>query len=231
MPRFYASYENSKNKNERLQRIPFPDNIWIAIDTLIMIMVTAGVVLLFTFVDAIQRFFERNSWVNFIIIGVSSFVLLIFALVPKVRSRPIGVYIMLSIVIALLSVGLAALLSPVGLKAGLISLACILVVEIPIVVLAMRMRRMSEMGLIVFNSITLFLVIVGVILSISDVFFEQNFLFTCVNNHDLIGWLVDFNAVEFTTAFIIWSCTICIFGLSESSLAFFFNETKQQSGL
>ncbi|CAH8853253.1 unnamed protein product [Trichobilharzia szidati] len=247
MPRFYASYENSKNKNERLQRIPFPDNIWIAIDTLIMIMVTAGVVLLFTFVDAIQRFFERNSWVNFIIIGVSSFVLLIFALVPKVRSRPIGVYIMLSIVIALLSVGLAALLSPVGLKAGLISLACILVVEIPIVVLAMRMRRMSEMGLIVFNSITLFLVIVGVILSISDVFFEQNIiffmavafwilfilflLFTCVNNHDLIGWWMDFIAVEFTTAFIIWSCTICIFGLSESSLAFFFNETKQQSGL
>ncbi|CAH8820587.1 unnamed protein product [Trichobilharzia szidati] len=154
---------------------------------------------------------------------------------------------MLSILIALLSVGLAALLSPVGLKAGLISLACILVVEIPIVVLAMRMRRMSEMGLIVFNSITMFLVIVGLILSISDVFFKQNIivfmavafwilyplflLFICVNNHDLIGWWMDFIAVEFTTAFIIWSCTIFIFGLLESSLAFFFNETKQQSGL
>ncbi|CAH8863227.1 unnamed protein product, partial [Trichobilharzia szidati] len=67
MPRFYASYGNSDYTTERLQRIPFPDNIWITIYTVIMIMVTAGVVLLFTFVDVIWKFFKKNSWVYFII--------------------------------------------------------------------------------------------------------------------------------------------------------------------
>ncbi|CAH8848959.1 unnamed protein product [Trichobilharzia szidati] len=145
------------------------------------------------------------------------------------------------------SVVLAALLSPVGLKAGLISLACILVVEIPVVLTALLLPRLNGKGLVVFYYVAWTLAIVGVILIIFYVFFQKQiilalavafcilfilfFLFTCVNNHDLIGWLVNFSAVEFTTAFIIWSCTICIFGLSESSLAFFFNETKQQSGL
>ncbi|CAH8863245.1 unnamed protein product, partial [Trichobilharzia szidati] len=108
--------------------------------------------------------------------GVGFLVLLIFLFVEKIRSRRVGVYVMLSIVIVLLSVLLAALLSPVGLKAGLISLACILVVEIPIVVTAMLLPQMNLKGLIVFNSVAGTFAIVGVTLNVFYVFFKQQII-------------------------------------------------------
>ncbi|CAH8863215.1 unnamed protein product, partial [Trichobilharzia szidati] len=76
--------------------------------------------------------------------------------------------------IVLWSVGFAAFLSPVGLKAGLISLACILVVEIPIVALAMLMRRLNPLGVIVFDMVTLTLAIVVLVLSVFYVFSKQD---------------------------------------------------------
>ncbi|CAH8848961.1 unnamed protein product [Trichobilharzia szidati] len=242
MSSVYDLYDNSTYKNERLQRTPLRFYIWILIDTLIMVMVTAGVVLLFTFVNVIGEFFKTNFWIKFTILGVGFLVFLIFFFVEKIRSRRVGVYVMFSIVIATLSVVLADILSPVGLKAGLISLACILVVEIPIVVTALLLPRMNEKGLVVFNSVAWTSAIVGVILIIFSVFFEQQIilalavafcilfilflLFTCVNNYDLIAWWMDFIAVEFTTAFIIWLCTISMYGILESTLAKFFKETN-----
>ncbi|CAH8863247.1 unnamed protein product, partial [Trichobilharzia szidati] len=50
MSRLYESFENSKYNYGSLQRIPLPDSIWILIDTLLMIMETAVVFLLITFV-------------------------------------------------------------------------------------------------------------------------------------------------------------------------------------
>ncbi|CAH8863223.1 unnamed protein product, partial [Trichobilharzia szidati] len=76
--------------------------------------------------------------------------------------------------IVLWSVGFAAFLSPVGLKAGLTSLNCILVVEIPIVALAMLLPRLNVMGVIVFDTVTSTLAIVVLVLSAFYVFSKQD---------------------------------------------------------
>ncbi|CAH8863225.1 unnamed protein product, partial [Trichobilharzia szidati] len=112
--------------------------------------------------------------------GVGLLVLLLFVFVSRIRSRPIGVYVVFSIVIVLWSVGFAAFLSPVGLKAGLISLACILVVEIPIVALAMLMPRLNPLGVIVFDTVTLTLAIVVLVLSVFYVFSKQDIILALV---------------------------------------------------
>ncbi|CAH8864283.1 unnamed protein product [Trichobilharzia szidati] len=203
-----------------------------------MVAVTVGLVVLFTAVSNIPKFFKERVYLVYIMMSVAIILLLLIALVGKIRSNFYAVPIVLWIMVILWSVIFAAVFSPTDWKCALISFAVTITVTAGVVLVAMRLPPLSVKGFILFLSVSAVLGVSAAVLTIcyhliselktSSIFcillavpfalFLLLVMFIFVNIRTWIMWWFTPNSMGFILAFVIWFHMISLFAQIYSSL-------------
>nr|CAH8865018.1 unnamed protein product [Trichobilharzia regenti] len=208
------------------------------INMTLMILVTVGLVILFSFVPSITRFFMEHSYLAYIIMSVATIPLLLVTLVREIRLNFFAVHILIWVMVISWSVIVAAVYSPVDLKYGLIALAVTILFTLGVVLVAMKLPQLSEKGFNVLLAISAVLGVLAVVVRISCysmnklkeglifckllavpvVLFIHSVMFICVNVRRWIMWWFTPNTIDVILASIIWCHMISLFAQIYSSL-------------
>nr|CAH8865142.1 unnamed protein product [Trichobilharzia regenti] len=196
-----------------------------------MVSVTVGLVVLFTNVSTISDFFKGHVNLVYIMMSVTTILLLLLAFVRGIRSNDYAVRILLWIVVILWSVIFASAFLPIGWKYVLIALAVTIIFTVWVVLVAMKLPPLSKKGFIIFLAISDVLgvsaivvricyslitqpevkSIIYILLGVPVALFILSVMFICVNTRRWMMRWFPVNSMDFILAFVIWCHMISLF--------------------
>nr|CAH8865136.1 unnamed protein product [Trichobilharzia regenti]CAH8865162.1 unnamed protein product [Trichobilharzia regenti] len=201
------------------------------INIALMVSVTVGLVVLFTNVSTISDFFKGHVNLVYIMMSVTTILLLLLAFVRGIRSNDYAVRILLWIVVILWSVIFASAFLPIGWKYVLIALAVTIIFTVWVVLVAMKLPPLSKKGFIIFLAISDVLgvsaivvricyslitqpevkSIIYILLGVPVALFILSVMFICVNTRRWMMRWFPVNSMDFILAFVIWCHMISLF--------------------
>nr|CAH8866063.1 unnamed protein product [Trichobilharzia regenti] len=224
-------YDTSEKnlKRQRLERQPFSVSqvIWFAVDTVWMVLITVAIVISLTIIKQLCNFFKQNAYVKYLILLGGFIPLLLFLFVKKLQMHCLIVRILLGLTVTMWSVCFAALLGPIDVISGLVSLGVTIVLSVVMVVLALKLPPLSEKGL--FISLTTLLTVMCLVFAEAvSKFIHKNYellavqgvlscifvlimMFIFVNKRQLILEPLSSPCSETFLGFIVWCTMIGLF--------------------
>nr|CAH8866062.1 unnamed protein product [Trichobilharzia regenti] len=232
MERYYIT--EKKLKRERLEGQPFSVSqvIWFAVDTTWMVLITVQIVIMLTIINVLCEFFMKNAYVKYLILLGGFIPLLLFLFVKRLQTHCLIVRILLGLSVTMWSVCFAALLGPINLMPGLVSLGVTIVLSVITVVLALKLPQLNGKGL--FISLTTLLAVICLVFAdavagiidknnknllekllavqgILSCLFVLIMMFICVNKRQIILEPLSSDCSETFLAFVVWCTIICLF--------------------
>ncbi|CAH8846169.1 unnamed protein product [Trichobilharzia szidati] len=223
----YTSDKNLKRVHLGGQPFSVKQVIWFVADTTWMVLITVAIVILLSIMGEIRKFLVDPAYVKYLILLGGFIPLLLFLSVKKLQMHCLIVSILLGLTVTMWSVCFSAFLGPMILIPGLVSLGVTILLSVITVMLALKLPPLSEKGLFVLLTTTLFvmcLVFAEAAAAFTDKKYElftvQGVLsclfvlimmFIFVNKRQLILERLSPQCSSTFLAFIVWCSMICLF--------------------